>query len=132
MPALGFFETITHSLTSGKGQFRLILQPAMAVLLGVRMGIADAKRGDEPFIARLVHTKPRWPLVKQSIARAAVPLVVAVVIDSILQFLTQRYVRPLAAVVVGAILVWLPFAITRGLSNRAWRRHQPAHPAGAT
>ncbi len=41
---VGFFETIARDL-SGKGQFRLILQPLAALILGVRFGIADANAG---------------------------------------------------------------------------------------
>ena len=38
---VGFFETIARDL-SGKGQFRLVLQPLAAVMLGVGVGVGDA------------------------------------------------------------------------------------------
>ena len=81
----GFFETIARDL-SGKGQFRLILQPLAALILGVRFGIADANAGHPPF----VH------------------------------------------LMVGALLVWLPFVSTRALTNRIWRRIRTGqHPRTA-
>ncbi len=126
----GFWEGIARSL-SGRGQFRLILQPLMAVLLGLRLGVSDAKEGRAPFLFRLFTTKGgRWGLFRDSLWDAAIPLAVALIIDGILQYLTLGRVRPLAALVVGGILVWLPFAISRALTNRAWRRRHPA-PAAA-
>jgi uncharacterized membrane-anchored protein len=48
------------------------------------------------------------------------PLIVALIIDSILQQLINHRIRPLAAVIVGGILVFLPFLIVRALANRVW------------
>ncbi len=47
---------------------------------------------------------------------------VALVMDGILQHITFGRIRPLAALVVGALLVWLPFVSTRAMTNRIWRR----------
>lgn len=106
----------------GKGQVRLYLQPALATALGIRLGIADAKEGKAPFFFRLFRgTQHPWRLLKQSLSDAIVPLSIAIVIDSVLQHLTIGTVRPLAAVIVAALLVWLPFSVARGLANRAWR-----------
>jgi len=38
---VGFFETVARDLC-GKGQCRLILQPVASLILGVRLGRADA------------------------------------------------------------------------------------------
>lgn len=119
---LGFFETIARDL-SGKGQFRLILQPLAAVILGIRLGIADANAGKPPFLNRLImHRHQRWTIFKESLSDAVFPLVVALVMDGILQHITFGRIRPLAALLVGALLVWLPFVFTRAVTNRIWRR----------
>jgi hypothetical protein len=128
---VGLWQHIVQDLTSGKGQFRLILQPAMAIILGVRLGIADARAGEWPFFWRMVtERRHHWALFKQSLSDAVFPLVLALVLDSVLQYLTLHRVRPLAAVFVGGLLVWIPFMASRGLSNRAWRRthHAPLRP----
>jgi len=131
MSKVGLWDTITRSL-SGRGQFRLILQPAMAVILGVRLGIHDARHGEPPFVLRLLTTPmQRWKLLKRSVREAALPLVVALVMDSLLQYWASRYVRPLAAVLVGGLLVWLPFITARALSNRVWTRGRPRRTADA-
>jgi hypothetical protein len=119
---VGFFETIARDL-SGKGQFRLILQPLAALILGIRFGIADANAGKAPFLNRLImHRHQRWTIFKESLSDAVFPLVVALVMDGVLQHITFGRIRPLAALVVGALLVWLPFVATRAITNRIWKR----------
>lgn len=124
MDDIGFWEGIVRSL-SGRGQFRLILQPTVALVLGVRLGIADGQNGRAPFLFRLLTGKQgRWSLFKHSLWDAAIPLTIACALDGVLQYLTLGRVRPLAALVVGALLVWIPFAISRALANRMWTRRR--------
>jgi hypothetical protein len=118
----GFWASIARDL-SGKGQLRLILQPIMAVLLGVRLGLADAKGGASPFMRRLIESRhQRWKIFGNSIRYVWMPLLLALVMDCVFQRLTLGRIRPLAAVVVGVLLVWLPFTIARGTTNRIWGR----------
>lgn len=124
MTDMGFWEGIWHELSTA-GRFRLILQPTLAVILGIRVGLADARAGHQPFLARLVRgAHERWRLVRESIVHAAAPLTLALVMDSVFQYLALGRIRILAAVVVGILLVWLPFSSTRGLSNRVWTQHR--------
>jgi hypothetical protein len=127
MAHVGLFEGIWRDLTGrgmfgGKFQIRLIAQPVIALLLGTRFGIRDAKQGKEdPFFMSLVRGKhDRWPILKQGLRDAIVPLCVAFILDSILQRMILGHIRLLGAVVVGALLVFLPFMIGRGLSHRIW------------
>jgi hypothetical protein len=128
MHDVGFWQHIIQDL-SGKGQFRLILQPAMAIFLGIRFGIADAKAGTEPFGVRLfTGDHPHWQVFKESISAAAKPLVFAVLMDGFFQYLTLHRVRLLPALIVGGLLVWIPFGFARGFSNRFWRRQHAEAP----
>jgi hypothetical protein len=120
---VGFWQGMVGELTSGQGQFRLLLLPAVALVLGVRAGIADAREGTLPFARRLRESnEPREQLMKDSVKRALNPLALAFILDVILQRLTLGYVRPLVAIVVAAIVVWIPFVLVRGVMNRFWRR----------
>jgi hypothetical protein len=124
MSDMGFWDGIWHEL-SNAGQFRLILQPTMAIILGIRIGLADARAGHQPFLSRLIRgSHDRWALVRESIRHAALPLTLALVMDSVFQYLTLGRIRILAAVVVGILLVWFPFSATRGLANRVWTQHR--------
>jgi hypothetical protein len=133
-----FFQSIQADL-SGRGifggsfQIRLVLQPLLAVLLGLRFGIRDAKAGRPPIIKDIARSKGhRGSRFTEAARDAIVPLLVAFIIDSILQQIINGRIRPLAAVIVGGLLVFLPFLITRALANRAWtHRHRTGHAGAA-
>ncbi len=132
MEDVGFWEGIARDLT-GKGQLRLIVQPAIAIILGIRLGMRDAKAGHEPFLLRLFTGQQRGKLFKDSLTDVLLPLTLGFCLDLVLQYITLHRVRPLAAVIVAALLVWLPFAISRALTNRVWkRRHRHGGPVRAT
>jgi hypothetical protein len=126
-----FFESIGRDLSGagifgGKFQLRLILQPLAAILLGLRFGIRDAKAGKPPFFQALAQKKEgRAALLKGAARDAIIPLAIALLLDSILQHMINGRIRPVAAVVVGGLLVFLPFLIVRALSNRVWSHGHP-------
>jgi hypothetical protein len=135
MAELNFWEGMVRDLTGrgllgGKHQIRLVLQPLVALALGMRIGVRDAKHGRDPYFARLFHSHgERMKILKEGLRDAIVPLCLAFVLDGILQFLILHYVRPLAAVIVGGLLVFVPFVIGRALSNRIWHtRHRGQIP----
>jgi hypothetical protein len=134
----GFWDSIARDL-SGRGlfggpfQIRLILQPLLAILLGIKFGIRDAKAGKAPFFQQVAHTPGgRGAIFKQAARDAILPLCLALLLDSILQHMINGRVRPFAAVVVGGLLVFIPFLIVRALANRAWSHghHGQPRPAG--
>jgi len=127
----GFWDSIVRDV-SGRGmfggsfQFRLVLQPLAAIVLGVRVGIKDAKRGELPFFQALLKKKDeRGDLLAKAARDAVLPLAVAVVVDAILQHIINHHIRPVASLFVGGVIVFLPFLIARALSNRIWTRGHP-------
>ena len=130
---LGFWQTIVET-AQGRGQFRLIIQPLMAILIGVRLGIVDARSEEMPFLKRLILSRGhRRELATAAAKSVLIPFVLAVVIDAFLQFITHDRVRPLAALVMGAVLIWLPFSFARSIANRIYHstHHGHGHPASA-
>jgi hypothetical protein len=121
---LSFWEGIKETL-SGRGQFRLILQPSIAIFFGARLGISDAKEGKEPFLWRLLTGHQRDHLAKEALMSVIVPFSIAIILDGILQYLALGYVRPLAAVIVGLCLIAVPYSISRALTNRIYRHGHP-------
>jgi hypothetical protein len=92
---------------SVNGHFRLILQPAVAIILGVRLGLTEER--------------PSKPSIRDEL----LPIGVAILVDAILQVLTLGRVRPTAALLVGVTVVWLPFAIARAVTAWLWNRPRP-------
>ena len=137
MAEFGFWDSITRDLSGrgllgGKFQIRLILQPLLAVVLGARFGIHDAKAGKRPFFMHLVENKTeRGAILKQGLRDAIIPLALSMILDGVLQHLINGRVRPLVAVIVGSLLVFLPFVIARGWTNRAWTHGHHVRPRHA-
>lgn len=119
---IGFWEGIMDT-ARGRGHLRFVLQPLIAIVLGARLGISDAKLGRDPFLMSVLVTGTRRAeLAKEGFMKVIVPFTIAIVLDGILQYLALGYVRPAAAVVVGIVLVAIPYSIARALSNRLYRR----------
>ena len=122
-------DELLARISSGPMQFRLIVQPAMALLLGVRDGLMDARLGSPPFLWGLLFHRDRLkPYLKSALRRLQVPIVVATLADAIVQYLMLGYVRPITAVIVGTLLMGLPYSIARGLSNRIRSARTPRPP----
>ena len=112
-------EELVARLISGPMQFRLILQPLAVTVLGVCDGLHDARMGAPPLLWSLVfhrgHRKLRLILLLRRLVR---PIVIAAIVDAIVQYLMFFHVRPLMALIVGTLLMGLPYLAARGLSNR--------------
>lgn len=107
---------------SGPGRLRFILQPTFAILLGVRGGLADAKAGNAPYLFGLIfHAGRRMELLRSGKAAIRNLLAVGVILDVVFQFVIYREVHPGAAVVVGPILIAVPYALSRALTTRLAR-----------
>jgi hypothetical protein len=117
-----FSEGLEARMT-GPGKGRFILQPLIAIALGVRDGITDAKQGKPPYFIRVLFKSERKLYVmKTGIKSIATPLTVGIVLDMILQWVIFQGVYLLPAIIAGTILVAFPYALARGLSNRVARR----------
>ena len=125
-----FFQDILARL-SGPGRLRFVLQPTVAILLGVRSGIKDAQEGAPPFLWALVfHGERRRELLRSAVVSIRDLVAIAILLDVISQFLIFHAVRPGAALVVGPVLITMPYALARAWSNRMWRwKNQPKQAA---
>lgn len=113
-----FLEDLLARLT-GPMHFRLILQPLMAIALGIRDGRKDARAGRPPFVTDLLlRPEKRGRNIKEALRALAKPLVIAIVLDGVAQYLMLGTVYPGAAVFVGVVIMGLPYSIARGVTNR--------------
>jgi len=104
---------------AGPGRMRFILQPVLAILLGVRGGLADARAGNPPYLFGLLfHAGRRRELMQSGMAAISTLLAMGIILDVVFQFILYRSVHPGAALVVGPILICLPYALSRALTNR--------------
>jgi len=111
----------------GPGRLRFIFQPTVAIVLGARDGVKDARAGNPPFLWGLVfHSADRPDLLRSALASVRDLVAVAILLDVASQFLIFRRVNPFAALLLGPVLLGLPYASSRALTNRTarWRLHQ--------
>lgn len=116
-----FFDDIAARLT-GPGKFRFILQPIMAMIIGSRHGIADARANLPNFLWGVAfHAQHRRYLVRSTIAGVRDLVAIAILLDVISQAIIFHNVHPGAALIVGPVLIAIPYALARALSNRIYR-----------
>ena len=125
----GFFQDILARL-SGPGRLRFIVQPIVAIILGAKSGMKDARSGLPPFFWALAfHGEHRRELLKTTLASIRDLAAVAILLDIVFQFIIFHDVRPGAALVVGPLLITLPYAVSRAATNRLVRKSNPVVPA---
>jgi hypothetical protein len=103
----------------GPGRFRFLLQPAVALVLGVAAGRADARAGRAPYLYALVlGTEDRGSLSRSALRDLANILLVGILLDAVSQWLILGASYPGAALLVGPVLIAVPYAVARALANR--------------
>jgi len=117
-----FFRDIFARL-SGPGKMRLVVQPTVAVILGVGSGMKDAQAGCPPFLWALAfHPTHRRELLRSALISIRDLAAIAILLDLISQFLIFHQVHPGAALLVGPVLISLPYVLARALTNRIVRK----------
>ena len=106
---------------------RVFIQPLLGILLGLRDGRRDAEAGLPPILDDLAagsaRFKERLPAALKSRAR---PLLVATIIDVVVQFTFLDSVHLLEAIGIGGLLSGVPYTVARAIGTRlAPKRVQP-------
>ncbi len=116
-----FLEDIPRRL-AGPGRFRFVLQPAIAAALGIGAGRSDARAGRPPYLYALFFGgQSRAALVRSFLESIANLLLMGILIDAVCQWLILGVSHPGAALVVGPLLITIPYAVARALANRLTR-----------
>jgi hypothetical protein len=116
-----FLEDIPRRL-AGPGRFRFVLQPAFAAAIGIAAGRADARAGRMPALqAVLFVPERRGELVRSAVRSIANLLLMGVLLDSVSQWLILGVSYPGAALVVGPVLIAVPYILARASAYRVTR-----------
>ena len=116
-----FAQILEHLVArlTGPMHFRLILQPLVAIALGIRDGLKDARAGRPPFVTDLiVRPEGRKRQLKRALQALVKPIVIAIILDAVAQYLMLGTIYPGAAVFVGVVVMAVPYSLARGLTNR--------------
>ena len=116
-----FLEELPQRLT-GPGRLRFVLQPLVAIVLGWRAGLSDARTGQPPYLYGLIMGGAnRKELLRDGLASIRNLIAIGIVLDAVAQLLIYGQVHPGAALVIGPVLICLPYAASRALTNRVAR-----------
>ena len=109
---------------SGPMWFRTIMQPAVAVFFAARDGLNDARLGRPPYFWKILtnHRGHRRELIRDGWTSIAKVFIMAMLIDTVYQFIVQRWIYPLEIVIVAIILAVVPYILVRGPLNRIFSR----------
>jgi hypothetical protein len=94
----------------------------VAIILGLRGGLADARAGRPPYVSGLLFD----PLHRREYVRTGITTVrdlvaIGIILDVVAQFLIFQQVHPGAALLIGPLLIGAPYAFARAVTNRAAR-----------
>ncbi|HEX2490333.1 MAG TPA: hypothetical protein VHR27_13050 [Blastocatellia bacterium] len=102
--------------------FRLLLQPAMAMIFAVRDGLKDAReRRPAYFYALFTDPANRRSRLREGFKAVSRVFVFAIVMDLFYQVIVLRWFYPLQALIVAFVLAFLPYILLRGPVNRIAR-----------
>ena len=103
--------------SDGPMTFRLIMQPAMAVLFAIRAGLRDAREGQPPFLwAFFSNPGRRHELLRQARNDVGNVFILALVLDAIYQVIVHSGIYALELLLTATILALVPYVIV------AWPR----------
>jgi hypothetical protein len=94
----------------------------MAVLLGMRGGLTDAKTGNPPYLSGLLfNPSRRKELLRSGAAAISNLFAMGIIMDVVFQLALYRSVHPGPAFLVGPIFICLPYALSRAVTTRVAR-----------
>ncbi len=114
-----FVDDIPRRL-AGPGRMRFLVQPTVALVLGVLAGRRDSRAGRPPFLLALILGRGSRLELLRSATRDTVNLVLmGVLLDALSQWLILGMIHPGVALVVGPVLISGPYVVARAIANRA-------------
>ena len=111
---------------TGPLKFRLVLQPLVSAIFAVRAGLHDARsRHPAYFWAIFTSADHRQELLRQGWTDVGSIFLLGVVIDGAYQAVVLRWFYPAEALIVAALLAFVPYLLLRGTTTRLARRTAP-------
>jgi hypothetical protein len=121
-------ETLTRVVENliarvdGPLHFRIIVQPAMAIIYAIVDGIKDGKSGRTPYLWDFA-TNPdnRKNLLRSGWDHFGKIFILAIVLDVVYQWKVNHHIYPVETLFVALVLAAIPYFLLRGPVNRLVR-----------
>jgi hypothetical protein len=106
-------------MVGGAGTLRFVVQPTIAIVLGILHGLRDHRQGRPPYLIALLHARGAWAsLLLKGLRAIVVPLCLAVLGSYVFQYVIRRHVYVLYGLEYAVLFVAIPYFVTRALANR--------------
>lgn len=108
----------------GQLHFRFVMQPVVAVVIAIRVGVRDAREGRPPYFFWPIFTNKarRAELIRQARRDVGKVFIAAFVLDVIYELIVWRWVYPTQAMLVAMVLAIIPYLLVRGPVTRIAKR----------
>jgi hypothetical protein len=104
---------------SGPATLRFVLQPLLAVALGIRDGRNDARMAQTPYLSRIFSDAAnRRSTLVSGCGAIKTPFLVALLVDAAVSLFVLGAIYPVSTLFVASLLVALPYVISREVTNR--------------
>jgi hypothetical protein len=115
-------ERIADRFT-GPLHLRVILQPLVAIILGIKYGRSDFKKDHPPFFLDIISDKlNRNQKLKMAYRSILTPFLIGVVVDAIFQYIVFHKIHLYGTLLAGIVLIAIPYTLSRGFTNRILKR----------
>ena len=105
----------------GPMNFRMVIQPLMAVIFAFRDGRKDAREGKAAYAwALFTNPEHRRVMLRDGWKSVGRVFALALVLDAVYQGIALKWFYPLEAVVVATVLALVPYVLLRGPINRVF------------
>lgn len=106
----------------GPMSFRLLVQPAVAILFAIRAGIHDARENKPTFLGCAISNPRSWRArMRQSWKDVGKVFIVALILDSIYQVVVHSGIFALEMLITATVLALVPYMVFRDLVSRVAR-----------
>jgi hypothetical protein len=113
------------AMLGGPGTARFVVQPLAAIALGVLHGISD-RHGRSPLGSAGARRGGPLARLGEALWTIAVPLVLALGLSVVFQFVVRAQVRPSYAVLYALVFVVVPYFAARALTHGSTQRRRRA------
>jgi hypothetical protein len=122
IPSLQEFGSELIGRLHGPFAFRFVLQPLMASIYALRVGVKDAREGKPAYFWSIVaNPAGRRELLREGLHHVLRVIEIGVAMELLYELIVFKAVRPLQLVVVVLGLAFVPYLLLRGPINRIAR-----------
>jgi len=107
--------------SGGPFALRFIMQPVVAMLLGIRAGRKDARAGKPLYfwsIFKADDMYDRRHILRDGWSDVWKAFSIAVALDVVYELVAFHWVYPIQALIIATVLALVPYLIFRGIANR--------------